>query len=368
MEVPQGRFELTRHPTRPRLPLRAWDAADEYVLEHIAATATVTRSHLALVNDSFGALATALHSMEPQVVSDSHNARIALERNAAANGIRVAPVSSSLDSWPAALELVVIKVPPSNGQLEDQLHRLRPSLGPRSLVVGAGMAKHVHRSTIGLFETILGPTTTTRARKKARLLLCDVDPGLSPPQNPWPVTWSHGGLPIVSHGGVFSARRLDSGTGMLLGNLPATEPGARILDLGCGNGVVGLCAAHGNESSSLTFADESYRALASARATWAASAQGRTAKFVTVDRAVNALDRGELDVVLANPPFHADRSLGDAVAWDMFVDSHTLLREGGELRVVGNRHLAHHAKLKKIFGNCAVVAADDKYVVLSAHS
>jgi len=43
-----------------------------------------------------------------------------------------------------------------------------------------------------------------------------------------------------------------------------------------------------------------------------------------------------------------------------------VLRRGGELRVVGNRHLGHHARLRKIFGNCETIAANRKFVLLSA--
>ena len=61
-----------------------------------------------------------------------------------------------------------------------------------------------------------------------------------------------------------------------------------------------------------------------------------------------------------------DHAVGDAIAWQMFTEAHGALAIGGELRVVGNRHLAYHAKLKRIFGNCRVVASNSKFVVYSA--
>jgi 16S rRNA (guanine1207-N2)-methyltransferase len=48
----------------------------------------------------------------------------------------------------------------------------------------------------------------------------------------------------------------------------------------------------------------------------------------------------------------------------MFVESRDALRSGGELRVVGNRHLDYPAKLKRLFGNCDVIASDRKFMVL----
>jgi 16S rRNA (guanine1207-N2)-methyltransferase len=50
----------------------------------------------------------------------------------------------------------------------------------------------------------------------------------------------------------------------------------------------------------------------------------------------------------------------------MFTGSRAALRPGGELWVVGNRHLGYHVKLKRVFGNCDVVASNPKFVVLRA--
>jgi 16S rRNA (guanine1207-N2)-methyltransferase len=50
----------------------------------------------------------------------------------------------------------------------------------------------------------------------------------------------------------------------------------------------------------------------------------------------------------------------------MFSGARRALRPGGELWVIGNRHLGYHVKLRKLFGNSRVVASDPKFVVLKA--
>jgi 16S rRNA (guanine1207-N2)-methyltransferase len=50
----------------------------------------------------------------------------------------------------------------------------------------------------------------------------------------------------------------------------------------------------------------------------------------------------------------------------MFAQSRRHLRSGGELWVVGNRHLDYHVKLRRLFGDCRQVAAHPKFVVLAA--
>ena len=54
--------------------------------------------------------------------------------------------------------------------------------------------------------------------------------------------WGHK-LTLTSGSGVYSNGRLDIGTGVLLRETEPPAPGMRILDLGCGYGVIGLALA-----------------------------------------------------------------------------------------------------------------------------
>jgi len=61
----QGEFELARYPAQmagARETLRAWDAADEFLLRHLAARIA---GQILIVNDSWGALSTALAKYHP---------------------------------------------------------------------------------------------------------------------------------------------------------------------------------------------------------------------------------------------------------------------------------------------------------------
>ncbi len=368
--VPQGTFELHRYPERSRSTLRAWDAADAFVLRALANDPPT--GPVIVVNDGFGALAAGLHEHDPTVVADSLNSRIGIEANLDRNGLD--PVTLTAEVPPSAgdgakpadgFTTVVIKVPKSLGQLEEQLHQLRPLVTADTVILGAGMVKQIHTSTLELFERILGSTTTSLAERKARLIHCRFDPERVPDANPWPLSWRYDGMTIVNRGGVFSATSVDIGSRFLLENLPAPT-GGHVIDLGCGNGLLGVAAAIGDVAAEVTFVDVSAAAIDSAQQSWEANHPGRIANVHLADRLVNVAERATADLVLNNPPFHDERAVGDATAWDMFVDSHLVLKPGGELRVVANRQLGHHSKLKKIFGNCETVAANRKFVVLSA--
>jgi 23S rRNA (guanine1835-N2)-methyltransferase len=282
---------------------------------------------------------------------------------------------STQDEPPARIDVLLVRVPKSLALLEDQLHRLAPAVHAGTVVIGTGMTTEIHTSTLKLFERIIGPTRTSLAVRKARLIHCTPDPALKPGPSPWPHSYElpgdvAGGLSVTNHAGVFSAERLDIGTRLLLQHLPQLSGPTRAVDLGCGNGVVGTAVAAlagpGTEAE-VVFADESHQAIASAQATFAANGPhpDALAEFLIGD-GLSGLPPGSVDLVLNNPPFHSHQATTDAIARRMFAGARAALRPGGELRVVGNRHLGYHVMLRRLFGNCTTVASNPKFVVLSA--
>ncbi|MDP9849565.1 methyltransferase [Streptosporangium lutulentum] len=374
----RGEFDLTRFPEDPRDPLRAWDAADEYLLRHldgIDGEPADLSGTVVVLGDRWGALVTAIADHGPVQITDSFLGQEATRTNLRRNGIAADAVRlrTTRDTPPDRIDVLLIRVPKSLALLEDQLHHLAPHVHAGTVVVGAGMVTEIHTSTLKLFERILGPTRTSLAAKKARLILCSPDPRLAPGASPWPRSYALptgvgavSGLTVTNHAGIFCADRLDVGTRFFLRNLPPRRGREHIVDLGCGNGVVGLAAALSDGEAKVTFIDESYQALASAEATFRANTdEGATAEFVAAD-GMSAVPAGTVDLVLNNPPFHTHRATTDVTAWRMFNGSRAALRRGGELWVVGNRHLGYHAKLRRLFGNCEVAASDPKFVVLRA--
>ena len=164
------------------------------MLDHLEATGATPTSTL-VVNDAFGALAVATAAMAAagRVVSwsDSHVAMSAAAANLARNDVDPARVTfvPSTEDPAGPFDLLVVKIPRALAFLEDQLRRLRPLLHEDSLVIGAGMTRTIHRSTIEAFEHTVGPSPTTHARKKARLLLPTFDPTLDVPAPRPPVSW-----------------------------------------------------------------------------------------------------------------------------------------------------------------------------------
>lgn len=374
-----GSFHLQRFPVRKKETLRAWDAADEYVLQYLEENELLHEDiSLLIVNDSFGALSVPLSHYTPVVMTDSYLSMQAISSNLKINDLDYDSVTiiNSLHAPDSVLEktadIVLIKIPKSLAMLEDQLHRIRSAVNGSTKIIAAGMTKKIHTSTMSLFEKIIGPTKSSLAHKKSRLIFSEFDEGIKISENPYPDAYKIGyqlddvELEIINHAGVFSRDRLDVGARLFLENLPVDERHKTIVDLGCGNGVLGLMAAIKNPSAKMIFTDESYMAVESSISNFVNTfGESREAEFLQTD-CLYGVAEGSVSLVLCNPPFHQDNAINDDVAWQMFTESKAVLEPQGELWVIGNRHLAYHAKLKHLFGDCEVVASNKKFTLLKA--
>ncbi|MFT5162901.1 MAG: 23S rRNA (guanine1835-N2)-methyltransferase, partial [Alteromonadaceae bacterium] len=212
-----------------------------------------------------------------------------------------------------------------------------------------------------------GPTTTSLAKKKSRLIFATLSQ--APQTSNFPKRWELDNSPytVVNHANVFSRDNLDIGARLFIDNLPQTNQPLAVVDLGCGNGVIGLSLLAKSPNCRVTFVDESYMAVASARQTIEDNMpeQLNQCRFV-VDDCLTSQDPDSTDIVLCNPPFHQQQAVTDHIAWQMFKDAQRVLKPGGKLVIVGNRNLAYHIKLKRLFSNYQTLDSNKKFTILSA--
>lgn len=367
--TPFAQLDLIRQPDQANDPLQAFDAADEYLLNHLHQQGLAADARVLLLNDGFGALACAL-APHCRVTSsgDSFLGALALQKNLTRNDLPADSVTLIPASAPLAgpFDWVLIRVPKTLALLEEQLIRLHGQLAPGARVVAAGMIKHLPRAAGELLEQYIGPLQASLAVKKARLL--SATPEQRPvPVSPYPTRYrlDKPALELVNHANVFCREGLDIGTRAFLPHLPKALGALRVADLGCGNGVLGIAYALSNPQAQMTLVDESFMAVQSAQENWQAALGERSVSIRAGDGlAEQAAD--SLDLVLCNPPFHQQQVVGDFLAWRMFQQARAALVTGGELWIVGNRHLGYHAKLKRLFRGVEQVAATPKFVILRA--
>ncbi|NMY43672.1 class I SAM-dependent methyltransferase [Pseudomonas sp. WS 5013] len=369
LATPFAQLDLIRQPEMANEPLQAFDAADEYLLAHLHEQGLGPDSRVLLLNDGFGALACSL-AAHCQVTSsgDSHLGYLALQKNLARNGlaadrVNFVPASATAEG---PFDWVLVRVPKTLALLEEQLIRLHGQLAPGARVIAGAMIKHLPRAAGDLLEQYVSPVQASLAVKKARLLTAT--PEARPaPESPYPTRYQldKPAIELLNHANVFCREGLDIGTRAFLPHLPKSLVPQRVADLGCGNGVLAIAFALANPQAELTLVDESYMAVQSAEANWRAALGERPATFRAADGLADQ-PKDSLDLVLCNPPFHQQQVVGDFLAWRMFQQARAALVTGGELWIVGNRHLGYHAKLARLFRGVQQVAANPKFVVLKA--
>ncbi|BDX05422.1 methyltransferase [Planctobacterium marinum] len=367
LSIQDKRWQLHRYPPEQQhVSLQAWDAADEYIYQYLQENPELQMQQTAVLNDDFGALACMLPTQICAWYSDSKVAALAMQQNWHKN-VQSTPefsVHNNLSDLPDNTTQAILKLPKNNSFLAEQLITLRALLPKGALVITAGKANQIQKSTLALFEKHLGSTHTSLAVKKARLIFTRVNKTLSS-QSKFPLRWpvENSGLQIANLANVFSSTSLDIGARFLLEHLPDCQ-NKQILDLGCGNGVLSVHAAQ-QKPAKIHCVDESAMAVASAQLTLQANFPAIPAAFFH-SNSLEQVPVEQLDVILCNPPFHQQNTITDHIAWQMFNDAKKALKKGGELRIVGNRHLNYHEKLKRLFGGCKVVASNRKFVILSS--
>ncbi|MFC0178784.1 methyltransferase [Thorsellia kenyensis] len=353
-----------------------FDAADEYLLETLhESTYSNIQGPVIIFNDAFGALCTALSSLHPYHVSDSFVSQLSLRENLQRNQIESSQVTilESNALLPKAPALIIIKIPKSLSLLEHQIEQIKAIMSDKTKIIGAAKAQDIHTSTLKLFEKI-GLTTTSLAKKKARLVFCI--PNVTSQEQPLGEfvqitpkvsTFNLDGQTVISnYPNVFSRNQLDIGARFFIDHLPADCSGT-FVDLGCGNGVIGLTLLKKNPDAKVIFTDESYMALESSRLnvlTHRADCLDRC-EFLIMD-ALQGFPSSTVERIFCNPPFHQQNTLTDHIARNMFLNAKNSLVKGGELMIVGNRHLNYYQQLKKLFGNCINVAGNKKFAILKA--
>jgi 23S rRNA (guanine1835-N2)-methyltransferase len=378
VETAFGSLTLARSEHDPTGTLRAWSAADLLLLDAVAAVAPPPSARIAVVGDRFGVLTIALSHWPLASVVESIGARRSMARNAAASGrpLDAVSIATSIEDLSGRFDLIVWHIPRETVIIEHVAAQLGRLCHADAVVLTAGMDRQVPPRTTEILRSA-GDVTVQRGQRKAHVVEIRSIP--TAPDDPSPVhrfrreVFDGHEYVIETAPGVFGAQKTDLGTRLLIpfASTPVDGEMGLLVDLGCGSGILGLVASRSFPHAEIWLLDDDWPSVRSAANNITANV-GAPAAGTVQARHSNVFedvpDLHDIDVILCNPPFHHDGATDDEVAWRMLRDSHDRLRRGGELRMVGNRHLAYHAKLHRIFGaaNVRTLAEHPKFVVLAA--
>jgi len=165
-----------------------------------------------------------------------------------------------------------------------------------------------------------------------------------------------------SDAGVFSRKGIDFGSRLLIETMELASD-ARVLDVGCGYGPIGLAAAALAHRGTVTMIDINERAIELAKRN--ARRNGiANVRILQSDRLSEVLQE-RFDAVLTNPPIRA----GKDVVHGIFEQAAEVLVPGGALWVVIQKKQgapSAFAKLEELFASVEEVRKDKGYRIFKA--
>jgi 16S rRNA (guanine1207-N2)-methyltransferase len=171
---------------------------------------------------------------------------------------------------------------------------------------------------------------------------------------------------IVSQAGLFAHDRLDAGSQLLIANLPDNLKG-HAADFGCGWGALSIGLIKGNPGiTSLDLVDIDRRAVSLAKDNIERLGRPLTVMPHWADIAGGDVLARHYDVIVMNPPFHADNKPDPAIGAAFFTAASKALKPGGLLFAVANRKMPYEPQLKSGFRNNKLLFEGEGYKVIRA--
>ena len=302
-------------------------------------------------------------------------------------------------------DAALIFLPQSRDLLEMTLAMVRPTLHAGALVALAGEKRAGIGSARKPLTRAVGPLLRQRSGNHSVLLLARVEespqqsvppfvlddwalryklppkfaqaaesPTAKPaPSAPAPAPDEITPVEITTLPGVFSRKKLDDGTALLLDylhDLPVPTE-ARVLDFGCGAGVIGAAVKRWWTSAHVTLVDANALALAATQRTLAANdlasedVQLSAADVFAFEDVANAPTEGYTHI-LSNPPFHSGVQTDYHAVEEFLRGAARHLARDGQLVLVANRFLPYETLLAEHIGPPTVAVETTRYCIYAS--
>lgn len=258
---------------------------------------------------------------------------------------------------------VVIYMPKSKEQLKMLVANVASCLKPNGNVLLVGENKSGIKSSAKLLEVVCSQVNKIDSARHCALIGGQLDKAvktfdIAKWQTEVNIEVADVEYKVCSLPGVFNHGSLDLGTQLLLENLPEIKSG-RLLDFGCGAGVIGCYLGLKSPTSEIVMSDVS--ALAIHCAKQSAELNGLKVDIVASNGLENV--QGKYSAVYTNPPFHTGIQTDYSVTEGFITQLNTFIPKSGSLVLVANKFLRYSELLEQKFRDVSLIAQTSKFSV-----
>jgi 16S rRNA (guanine1207-N2)-methyltransferase len=269
----------------------------------------------------------------------------------------------------AVFDTAILLVPKGRDFARAQLWSTLHALKENGIAYIAGPNKGGAKTMIKDSKQLFGEVNVLGYRSSHRVAAAIKQ---TPPQT-YPAKWGdiptqtqhrtfktpHGALEVATMPGLFSWQKLDDGTRYLLEHV-TFEAGQAVLDVGCGNGVIGALAAPVAES--VVMVDDNLLAIRCARETVALHDYENVT--VHAGNVYKPVTDSRFDLIISNPPFHRKFDVSTNVAHQLINGAKEHLNPGGRLLIVANEFLRYDALMDEQLSGVRVLARNNRFKVI----
>jgi 16S rRNA (guanine1207-N2)-methyltransferase len=173
-------------------------------------------------------------------------------------------------------------------------------------------------------------------------------------------------LPIISRPGVFSWQAPDPASLLLLDAMEklGLDPGPKVLDWGCGSGLLSTVLAKKWSNSHFTLSDDQWGAVRCAKKTMEINKLEERSQVIAEDGIGEVLAQQKFSTIISNPPFHRGVRT-DSHTTESFINKAVeLLERNGSFWLVGNRFLNYGKQLAQHLKHVETIAENGTFSVI----
>jgi len=170
---------------------------------------------------------------------------------------------------------------------------------------------------------------------------------------------------FVTDSGVFSKQKIDFGTSLLIESFNGSKS-AKVLDMGCGYGPLGIVVSSSMDSGKVILVDINERAIELTKRNIVLNEESISKNIelsAIQSDGFTRIDEMEFNYILFNPPIRAGKTL----VYKLYEQALQYLDKDGELWIVIRKKqgaLSSIEKLKTIFNKIEVINREKGYYIL----